>query len=96
MPNSENIKLSGFLPLVLTSILTVGSICAAAAYFLPKSQQAPQINFANQAQQLSEPLANTMMKQGFSQVKKLLAGISEADPSKVSNMQGGDLKKEST
>ncbi|GMM85931.1 hypothetical protein MTsN2n4_31590 [Pseudoalteromonas sp. MTN2-4] len=80
MPNSENIKLSGFLPLVLTSILTVGSICAAAAYFLPKSQQAPQIDFANQAQQLSEPLANTMMKQGFSQVKKLLAGISEADP----------------
>lgn len=80
MPNSENIKLSGFLPLVLTSILTVGAICAAAAYFLPKSQQAPQIDFANQAQQLSEPLANTMMKQGFSQVKKLLAGISEADP----------------
>ncbi|TMP81479.1 hypothetical protein CWB73_07855 [Pseudoalteromonas phenolica] len=80
MSNSENIKLSGFLPLVLTSILTVGSICAAAAYFLPKSQQAPQIDFANQAQQLSEPLANTMMKQGFSQVKKLLAGISEADP----------------
>ncbi|ALO41272.1 Sensory box histidine kinase/response regulator [Pseudoalteromonas phenolica] len=80
MPNSENIKLSGFLPLVLTSILTVGSICAAAAFFLPKSQQAPQIDFANQAQQLSEPLANTMMKQGFSQVKKLLAGISEADP----------------
>ncbi len=80
MSNSENIKLSGFLPLVLTSILTVGSICAAAAYFLPKSQQAPQIDFANQAQMLSEPLASTMMKQGFSQVKKLMAGISETDP----------------
>jgi LPXTG-motif cell wall-anchored protein len=79
MPNSENIKLSGFLPLVLTSIFVVGTLSAAAAYFLPKTQNAPQIDFASHAQQLSEPLSNTMMKQGFSQVKKLLAGISETD-----------------
>ncbi|RJE76573.1 hybrid sensor histidine kinase/response regulator [Pseudoalteromonas sp. MSK9-3] len=81
MQNSSPIKIAGLLPLILIIALVTGAICAAAAYMLPKASQVDQVpNIQKQADELASPLANIMMKTGFSQAKQILQGIKEGAP----------------
>ena len=79
MPNSENIKLTGFFSLVLISILLIATLCGSAAYLLPK-QSKPNIDLTKHAKQLAEPLTLSINDGSESQVVNILSSISEANP----------------
>ena len=76
MSNSENIKLTGFLPIVIATALICSILSAVAAYILPKNTEHAVPDLELHASELAQPIANTMMMQGFNQAKAMLSGVS--------------------